>query len=109
GTGGVVIPPVGYFPKLRQVLDRHDILLVADEVITGFGRTGEWFGSKKYQCSPDIMTMAKGLTSAYFPVSAVVVSEGIWDVLHAGSEQNGVVMHGFTYGGHPVGAAVALA
>jgi L-2,4-diaminobutyrate transaminase len=107
GTGGVAIPPAGYFEKLRRLLDHYDVLLIADEVITGFGRTGEWFGSKKYSCSPDIMTMAKGLTSAYFPVSAVVVSQGIWDVLEAASERNGVVMHGFTYGGHPVGAAVA--
>ncbi|WP_201836492.1 aspartate aminotransferase family protein [Microvirga zambiensis] len=107
GTGGVAIPPAGYFLKLRRLLDHYDILLIADEVITGFGRTGEWFGSKKYSCSPDIMTMAKGLTSAYFPVSAVVVSQGIWDMLEAASERNGVVMHGFTYGGHPVGAAVA--
>jgi L-2,4-diaminobutyrate transaminase len=108
GTGGVAIPPDGYFLKLRRLLNHYDILLIADEVITGFGRTGEWFGSKKYGCAPDIMTMAKGLTSAYFPVSAVIVSQGIWDVLEAASERNGVVMHGFTYGGHPVGAAVAL-
>jgi L-2,4-diaminobutyrate transaminase len=109
GTGGVLMPPKGYFPRVQAVLDKYDILLVADEVITGFGRTGQWFGTGLYGLKPDIVTLAKGITSAYFPVSASVISERIWDVLEAGSPAHGPVMHGFTYSGHPVGAAIGLA
>ncbi len=108
GTGGVFTPPAGYFDKLGPLLKKHDILLVADEVITGFGRTGKWFGSHRYQIRPDIVTLAKGLTSAYFPTSASVVSADIWDVLDQQSEAYGPVMHGFTYSGHPVGGAIGL-
>ncbi|GEO40003.1 L-2,4-diaminobutyrate transaminase [Skermanella aerolata] len=109
GTGGVLIPPAGYFERVQKLLDQHDILLIADEVITGFGRTGEWFGSGLFGLKPDLLTLAKGLTSAYFPVSASVVSERIWKVLEAASPEHGPVMHGFTYSGHPVGAAIAMA
>ena len=108
GTGGVLIPPNGYFEKLQVVLDRHDVLFIADEVITGFGRTGHWFSTGGMKLKPDIVTLAKGITSAYFPVSASVISSRIWDVLAAASPEFGPVMHGFTYSGHPVGASLGL-
>ncbi len=108
GTAGVLMPPKGYFEKLQKVLDKHDILFIADEVITGFGRTGHWFSTGGMKLRPDIVTLAKGITSAYFPVSASVISEKIWDVLKAASPEYGPVMHGFTYSGHPVGAALGL-
>jgi len=109
GTGGVLLPPEGYFTRVQEVLARHDILLIADEVITGFGRTGQWFGSGTYGLRPDIVSLAKGLTSAYFPMSASIISNRMWDVFASASAQKGAVMHGFTYSGHPVGAAIALA
>lgn len=109
GTGGVILPPAGYFQKVQAVLDRHDILLVADEVITGFGRTGQWFATGLYGLKPDIVSLAKGITSAYFPMSASIISERMWQVMEAASPEAGVFMHGFTYSGHPVGSAVALA
>jgi L-2,4-diaminobutyrate transaminase len=109
GTGGVLMPPNGYFARVQVVLAKYDILLIADEVITGFGRTGQWFATGLYDLKPDIVTLAKGITSAYFPVSASVISDKIWDVLEAGSPKHGPVMHGFTYSGHPVGAAIGLA
>ncbi|WGF89549.1 aminotransferase [Marinivivus vitaminiproducens] len=109
GTGGVLLPPEGYFARVQEVLDRNDILLIADEVITGFGRTGQWFATGLYGLKPDLVTLAKGITSAYFPVSASVVSERMWDVLEKASPDYGPVMHGFTYSGHPVGGAVGLA
>jgi L-2,4-diaminobutyrate transaminase len=108
GTAGVLMPPKGYFEKLQKVLDKHDILFIADEVITGFGRTGHWFSTGGMKLRPDIVTLAKGITSAYFPVSASVISKKIWDVLEAASPEYGPVMHGFTYSGHPVGAALGL-
>lgn len=109
GTGGVFLPPEGYFAAVQDVLARHDILMIADEVITGFGRTGQWFGSGTYGIRPDIVSLAKGLTSAYFPMSASLLSHRIWDVLQAASPEMGPVMHGFTYSGHPVGGAIAMA
>lgn len=109
GTGGVFIPPAGYFEKVQKVLERHDILMIADEVITGFGRTGQWFGSGTYGIRPDIVSLAKGITSAYFPMSASIISNRIWEVLAKASPEMGPVMHGFTYSGHPVGGAIALA
>ncbi|MBI3743434.1 MAG: aminotransferase class III-fold pyridoxal phosphate-dependent enzyme, partial [Chloroflexi bacterium] len=108
GTAGVLIPPKGYFEKLQRLLDKHDILFIADEVITGFGRTGHWFATGGMKLKPDIVTLAKGITSAYFPVSASVISEKIWGVLKAASPEFGPVMHGFTYSGHPVGGALGL-
>ncbi len=108
GTGGVLIPPKGYFEKLQPLLQRHDILFVVDEVITGFGRTGHWFATGGMKLKPDIVTLAKGITSAYFPVSASVISSKIWDVLASASPEFGPVMHGFTYSGHPVGASLGL-
>lgn len=108
GTGGVLIPPKGYFEKLQAVLKRHDILFIADEVITGFGRTGHWFATGGMNLKPDIVTLAKGVTSAYFPLSASVISDQIWEVLSNASPEMGPVMHGFTYSGHPVGGALGL-
>jgi L-2,4-diaminobutyrate transaminase len=109
GTGGVLLPPAGYFAGVQALLEQHDILLIVDEVITGFGRTGQWFGTGLYGLKPDMLTLAKGITSGYFPVSASVISERVWNVLEKGSPEYGPVMHGFTYSGHPVGAAVGLA
>ena len=109
GTGGVFLPPKGYFARIQEVLAENDILFIADEVITGFGRTGSWFATGLFGLKPDIVTLAKGITSAYFPVSASVISEEIWAVLRDASPEFGPLMHGFTYSGHPVGGAVGLA
>ncbi|MCC6781079.1 MAG: aminotransferase class III-fold pyridoxal phosphate-dependent enzyme [Hyphomicrobiales bacterium] len=109
GTGGVIIPPRGYFERLQTVLDENDILFIADEVISGLGRIGTYYATGLYSLRPDIVTLAKGLTSAYFPLSASVISERIWSVLSEASPEIGPFMHGFTYSGHPVGAAVAMA
>src|SRR5215470_2634276 len=109
GTGGVFLPPEGYFERVQEVLAENDILFIADEVITGFGRTGAWFATGLFDLKPDIVTLAKGITSAYFPLSASVVSEQIWTVLRDASAEMGPLMHGFTYSGHPVGGAVGLA
>ncbi len=109
GTGGVLVAPNGYFARVQDVLAENDILFIADEVITGFGRTGSWFATGLYRLKPDIVTLAKGITSAYFPLSASLVSDEIWSVLREASPQYGPVMHGFTYSGHPVGGAVAMA
>ncbi len=109
GTGGVIVPPKGYFEHIQKVLDKHDMLFIVDEVITGFGRLGSWFGTGFYKLKPDLMSFAKGITSAYFPVSAVTVGERVWNVLAAASPEVGAFAHGFTYSGHPVGGAVGLA
>jgi L-2,4-diaminobutyrate transaminase len=108
GTGGVLVPPAGYFSRLQAVLKQHDILLIADEVITGFGRLGTWFATEFYDLTPDIVSLAKGVTSAYFPMSVSMISERVWQVFEQASPEVGPVMHGFTYSGHPVGAAIAL-
>jgi len=109
GAGGVIAPPQGYFAAVQDVLARHDILLIADEVICGFGRLGALFGSSAFGMKPDLMTVAKGLTSAYFPLSGCLVSEKVWRVLADGGESYGAFGHGYTYSSHPVGAAAALA
>ena len=106
GAGGVIIPPAGYFKHIQAICKAHDILFIADEVITGFGRTGQWFGSDIYDLQPDVMTLAKGLTSGYVPMSAVMVGDRIARTL---IDEGGEFYHGFTYSGHPVAAAVALA
>ncbi len=106
GAGGVIVPPAGYFAHIQEICQRHGILFIADEVITGFGRTGHWFASQKMDLSPDMMTMAKGLTSGYIPMSAVMVGDRVANRLIA---DGGEFYHGFTYSGHPVAAAVALA
>ena len=109
GAGGVHAPPVGYYAAVQDVLKRHDILLIADEVISGFGRLGTMFGCETFGIQPDLMTVAKGLTSAYFPLSACIVSDGVWDVIVDGGKRLGAFGHGYTYSSHPVGAAAALA
>jgi len=108
-AGGIIEPPVGYYPKLKALLKQNNILLVADEVVCGYGRLGTWFGSEQLDIEPDMMATAKGLTSGYFPMSAAFMSNAIWDVLKEGSAKLGAFSHGYTYSGHPVGAAVALA
>jgi 4-aminobutyrate--pyruvate transaminase len=108
GVGGIILPPAGYFERISEILKRHDILLIADEVITGFGRLGTMFGSEAFGLTPDILTCAKGLSSGYLPISAVMISEAIWDACVRQSAKLGVFGHGFTYSGHPVCAAVAL-
>jgi adenosylmethionine-8-amino-7-oxononanoate aminotransferase len=109
GAGGVLVPPEGYFEAIVPILRRHEILLVADEVICGFGRLGSWFGSHHFGIAPDLMTLAKGLTSAYVPMSACVISDEIVSVLEEHSSDAGPFAHGYTYSGHPVAAAAALA
>jgi putrescine---pyruvate transaminase len=108
GAGGVIVPPDDYWPRIRQICDRHNVLLVADEVITGFGRTGDWFGLSRYAVEPDIVTFAKGITSGYFPLGGIGVSDRIAEAIDAAPE-NETWMHAFTYSGHPTGCAVALA
>ncbi len=109
GAGGVIPPPEGYWEGVQEVLRRHEVLLVADEVICGFGRLGVPFGSQRYGIAPDMMTIAKAVTSAYFPVSGAVVSDRVWETFAKGSEEHGPVAHGHTTSLHPVGAAAALA
>jgi L-2,4-diaminobutyrate transaminase len=109
GTGGIVPPPAGYWPKIQAVLKRHDILLIADEVVTGFGRLGTMFGSDHYGIEPDLITIAKGLTSAYAPLSGVIVSEKLWRILEQGSDEFGPIGHGWTYSSHPLCAAAGVA
>lgn len=106
GAGGVIIPPASYWPEIRRICDRHGILLVSDEVICGFGRTGNWFGCETFGFRPDLITFAKGVTSGYVPLGGVLVGERVAKVL---IEQGGEFEHGYTYSGHPVACAVALA
>ncbi|MBW6391630.1 aspartate aminotransferase family protein [Billgrantia antri] len=105
GAGGAIIPPQSYWPAVKEVLARYDILLVVDEVICGFGRLGEWFGSVHYGLEPDLMPIAKGLSSGYLPIGGVLVGDRIAETL---IERGGEFFHGFTYSGHPACAAVAL-
>ena len=109
GSGGVLIPPRGYFAAVSKVLEKYDILLIADEVITAFGRLGEWFASERFGMKPDLITVSKGITSGYFPMSACIISEKVCDVLYGGTGNETLFYHGFTSSGHPVGAALALA
>ena len=105
GAGGVIVPPSTYWPEIKRILAKYDILLVVDEVISGFGRTGEWFASQYYDLKPDLMPIAKGLSSGYLPIGGVIVGDRVADTL---IEKGGDFNHGFTYSGHPVAAAVAL-
>jgi putrescine---pyruvate transaminase len=105
GAGGVVIPPAGYWAEIQRICRKHDVLLVADEVICGFGRTGRWFGSERFGIEPDLMTVGKGMSSGYVPIAAVLLGPRVGDALAAAHEE---WAHGFTYSGHPVAAAVAL-
>jgi 4-aminobutyrate---pyruvate transaminase len=107
GAGGIVIPPPGYYHRVREVLAQHDILFIADEVITGFGRTGAMFATEEFDLNPDMITLAKGLAAAYLPISAVMVGKRVSDAIVKGSMNIGSFGHGFTYSGHPVAAAVA--
>lgn len=109
GAGGLVAPPQGYWSAVQAVLRRHDILLVLDEVVTGFGRVGEWLGCDVWGIEPDLVTLAKGLTSGYAPLSAVMVGPRVWATLEAGAAQHGIFGHGYTYTAHPTCAAAALA
>jgi len=109
GAGGVIVPPRGYFERIVPILRANDILLVADEVICGFGRLGTPFGSDYYGLEPDLMTIAKGLTSGYLPMSACLISERIWEDIRERSRDQGPFAHGYTYSGHPLSAAVGMA
>ena len=108
GAGGVILPPATYFEKIQAVLKKYDVLLIADEVICAFGRTGNMWGSETYGIKPDIITCAKALSSGYLPIGAVMVNDAIYAVLSSQSAKIGVFGHGFTYSGHPVSSAVAL-
>jgi 4-aminobutyrate--pyruvate transaminase len=108
GAGGVMVPPAGYFEKIQAVLRKYDVLFVADEVICGFGRTGNYWGCQTYSITPDIITCAKALSASFLPISAIIINERIFEGLADGSQTIGTWGHGFTYSGHPVAAAVAL-
>jgi putrescine aminotransferase len=105
GVGGAILPPAGYWPRVRELLDAHGILLIADEVVTGFGRTGVWFASETYDMRPDMIVTAKGLTSGYAPLGAVLMTSEIADAITQGDHG---FPHGFTYNGHPVCCAIAM-
>lgn len=109
GTGGLVPPPKGYWEAIQPVLKKYDILLIVDEVITAFGRLGSMWGSTHYAIEPDIITIAKGLTSAYAPLSGSIMSDKVWKVLEKGTDELGPIGHGWTYSAHPIGAAAAVA
>ncbi|RDD61807.1 aspartate aminotransferase family protein [Ferruginivarius sediminum] len=109
GTGGIIPPPEGYWQEIQAVLDKYDVLLIDDEVVTGFGRIGTEFGSDYYGMKPDLMTVAKGLTSAYLPLSGVIVGDKVWKVLEQGSDEYGPFAHGYTYSAHTLCAAAGLA
>jgi len=104
GAGGVIIPPESYWPAIQNIIDEHKILLIVDEVITGFGRLGQWFATDVYQIKPDLIPFAKGVTSGYLPLGGVLVNDKVTDVISKGGE----FVHGFTYSGHPAACAVAL-
>ncbi|MEM7742801.1 MAG: aspartate aminotransferase family protein [Pseudomonadota bacterium] len=108
GAGGVVVPPAGYFEKVQTVLRKHDVLMIADEVICGFGRTGNMWGSETYGIEPDLLTCSKALSSGYIPIAAVLMNDEIYQVVADNSAKLGAFSHGFTGSGHPVAAAVAL-
>lgn len=108
GAGGVILPPADYWTKVQAVLKKYDVMLIADEVICGFGRTGNMFGSTTFGMKPDMVTCAKALSSGYLPIGAVLISENIYEALSKQSEKIGIFSHGFTYSGHPAASAVAL-
>lgn len=109
GAGGVIVPPESFMPLVREICDRHGILLVADEVVTGFGRTGAWSGSRLWGVRPDMMTIAKAITSGYFPLGATLIGERVAEVFEADRSSFGAIGHGYTYSGHPVGCAAGIA
>ncbi|WP_029350299.1 aminotransferase [Bosea sp. 117] len=106
--GGIILPPKGYFARIQEVLKKYDILFLDDEIVCGFGRTGNWFGKETVDASPDMMALAKGLSSSYFPISAVVVAPAVYEAVKEFNKAGGNFGHGFTNSGHPVGVAVAL-
>ena len=108
GAGGVLMPPAGYFEKIQPILKKHDILFIVDEVICGFGRTGNMFGTETFRLEPDMITVAKALSSAYLPISGLMISERIWQAMVENSAKIGTFGHGYTYSAHPVAAAVAI-
>ena len=108
GAGGVIIPPEGYYPAIQEVLDEHDIIMIDDEVINGFGRTGNWWGCQTVGMTPTTISVAKQLTAAYAPLGAVMVPEDIYQAYVDHSAQIGTLGHGFTYGGHPLGCALGV-
>nr|WP_245465681.1 aminotransferase class III-fold pyridoxal phosphate-dependent enzyme [Mesorhizobium sp. M6A.T.Ce.TU.016.01.1.1] len=109
GTGGIIPPPKGYWKAIQEVLDKHDILLIADEVVCGFARTGQKYGSHLYGMRPDFVTIAKGLSSVYLRIYGSIIGERVWSILEQGTEQHGPLGHDWTYSGHTLCAAAALA
>ena len=108
GAGGLVIPPKNYFPKINEVLSAYDVRFISDEVICGFGRTGNWFGAQSLGMKPTTITMAKAITASYFPLGAITIEDDLYQAMVRQSEKIGVFAHGYTYTGHPVGCAAAL-
>jgi 4-aminobutyrate--pyruvate transaminase len=108
GAGGVIVPPATYFDRIQPILKKYEILFVADEVICGFGRTGNMFGTQTFNLQPDIITVAKALSAGYLPISGTLVSDALYDILVTQSDKLGIFGHGYTYSSHPVPAAVAL-
>ena len=109
GAGGVIPPHESFMPGVREICSKHGILLIADEVITGFGRTGGWSGSRHWGVQPDLMCLAKAITNGYFPFGAVMIADGVAEVFESDETGRANIGHGYTYSGHPVGAAAALA
>jgi len=109
GAGGVIVPPPNYWPLVRQICDKHGVLLIADEVVTGFGRTGHLFGTRLWGVKADLWCLAKGISSGYVPLGATAVSAKVMEPFNSGDPVLGIINHGYTYGGHPVAAAAALA
>jgi len=109
GAGGVIVPPATFMPLVREICDRYGVLLIADEVITAFGRTGAWSGSRLWGVKPDLMATAKALSNAYFPLGAVMISDKMVEVFESNKDSFGAIGHGYTYSGHPVGCAAAIA
>jgi putrescine---pyruvate transaminase len=109
GAGGVIVPPPSYWPLVRKICDKHGVLLIADEVVTGFGRTGHWFGTRLWGVKADLWCLAKGISSGYIPLGATAVSAKVMEAFRAGDPVMGSINHGYTYGAHPVAAAAALA
>ena len=109
GAGGIIPPPEGYFQRIREICDKYGILLIVDEVVTGFGRGGTMFGFERYGVRPDVVTMAKGITSGYLPLGASMISDHVYDTIRANLHEMMPISHGFTYSGHPTCCAAALA
>ena len=109
GAGGVIVPPPNYWPLVRRICDKHGVLLIADEVVTGFGRTGHWFGTRLWGVKADLWCLAKGISSGYIPLGATAVSAQVMEPFKSGDPLLGAINHGYTYGAHPVAAAAALA